>query len=101
MPNSRKTSYDLVLDPPVITHKIRFEILQVYSQQYNGLALMRLWHMTRLPRQIKINPLSFHFSTNLPGVGLWGPWDVCPSGERAIGWQGKSDSEEGITGDYF
>ena len=32
MPRSRKTSFDLILDPPVPTHKLKITITSVYSQ---------------------------------------------------------------------
>lgn len=98
MPPNRKASFDLVLSPPVFTHMIRVEIREVYSQENNGLALVRLWHTVHLQEPILYNPNSLHLATHLEGVGLWGPWEFCPPGHRAIAWQGKHDMDEGITG---
>ena len=98
MANSRKTSYDLVLDPPVSTHKLRVTILSAYSLGFNGLALIRLWHMNHMATPIMVNPLSMHFPTYLVEIGTWGPWEFC-SGVGAIGWRGKSDPALGITGE--
>ena len=98
LPRNRKTPGELTLDPPAETHKVKLTILSVYSQSHNGLALVQLWEAVTT-RDLKRQRPDYHY---LPSpareAGIWGPWEMCPKGEKVVSWRAKWSKELGITG---
>ena len=98
MERNRKTSLDTILNPPVETNKARFTITKVYSQNFNGFSIIRLWATDPAKKLMAVNMNSHHLVSGNPGTGVWGPWEKCPPGLWVKAWQAKGTFELGITG---
>lgn len=100
MEKSRKTPTDLVLLPPLETHRLRLTVLSVYSESHNGLALVQLWQRTGSTNMLKANLQSFHLPSPAHNLGIWGPWELCPQNQWVVTWRISWNKELGITGKF-
>ena len=98
MSNGRKTSYDVILNPAALSGFVKLRILSAFSEHYNGLGMVRVWHVKHTVPKLKANRKSKYLASPLHGIGIWGPWEVCPSGQMVVNWQLKWDKDIGITG---
>ena len=98
MAPNRKTPGDLSLSPPVETNKLKITIVAVYSQEYNGLSIVQLWKAARVGDPPISQVVVPHTSSNVRSVGIWGPWELCPPGQRVVNWQVKWSQSREIAG---
>ena len=98
MSKSRKTSYDLIVKPAVLTGFVTLKIRSVYSEHHNGFSMVRIWHAKHTSPKWKSNLKSQFLPSPLQNIGTWGPWELCPKDQMVVNWQIKWDKNTGITG---